>query len=58
MRLNEIPNWRYPLINSRYGSNTLSFELLKELARTFKAKFPVGVFERIEEAEKWLLTLY
>ena len=38
-------------------SQILTAELLKELARTFKAKFPVGIFDRIEEAEKWLLTL-
>ena len=38
-------------------SQLLTAELLRDLARTFKAKFPVAIFERIEEAEEWLLSL-
>jgi hypothetical protein len=33
----------------------LTAELLKELARAFKARYPVSIFESIEEAEAWLL---
>jgi hypothetical protein len=31
--------------------------LLRDLARTFKAKFPVRIFESVEEAEAWLLNI-
>lgn len=33
----------------------LTAELLKELARIFKARYPVAIFDRIQEAEVWLL---
>ncbi|MBK8903093.1 MAG: hypothetical protein IPM53_18025 [Anaerolineaceae bacterium] len=33
----------------------LTTELLQDLAKTFKARFPVGIFGHIEEAEEWLL---
>lgn len=35
----------------------LTTSLLGDLARAFKAKFPVGIFESVEEAEAWLLNL-
>ncbi|MAT99654.1 MAG: hypothetical protein CL608_21135 [Anaerolineaceae bacterium] len=33
----------------------LTTGLLRDLARAFRAKFPVGIFESVEEAEAWLL---
>ncbi len=35
----------------------LTAGLLKDMAKTFKAKYPVAIFNHIEDAEDWLLAL-
>ena len=39
------------------NTQLLTAGLLKDMAKTFQAKYPVAIFNHIEEAEEWLLAL-